>query len=98
MIDEMDFILQVLMWCPRFWGRVGWGLASFSATTALLGWRLARRSDRAEERIGVPIDFSNAVEWLPIPMSAGGFALAAAGVCLGLLLAYLGNWAHRLTR
>ena len=97
-IADMELLFHVLLWCPKCWARAGWGLASFSATMALLGWRLTRRSERVEARLGVPIDFSTAVEWLPIPMSAGGFALAVAGVSVGLVLAYLGNWAHRLTR
>lgn len=63
----------------------------------LLGWQLVRRMDRAEHRTGVVIDVGKMLESLPLPIPSTpeGFALAAFGAALGLVVAWAGKWASK---
>lgn len=93
----MSFLLDLLLWCPKFWRLVGYWMFTISGLLLLLGWRLSNKMDRIENRTGVVIDFDKilAAIPLPIPASSGGFALAVFGVLLGLTLALAGKWAQR---
>lgn len=93
----MDLLVQVLLWCPKCW-RIGGGwLFTTSCALMLLGWRLAGRVDRIEERAGINIDLSEILESipLPVPSTAEGFAFAAFCACLGVGLALTGKWAQK---
>lgn len=93
----MNWLLQLLFWCPKCWRSIGYWTFTISGLLLLLGWRLSNRVDRIENRTGVVIDFDKilAAIPLPIPASTGGFALAIFGVLLGLALAIAGKWAQR---
>lgn len=72
-------------------------LASVSAAVFFLGLRLSKKSDRVEGVTGVAIDWGSVLAALPLPIptTGPGFALAALGAALGLLMAYLGRWASK---
>ena len=94
----MDFILQLLLWCPKCWRKIGYFLFSACTTLVLLGWRLVRHMDRVEHRTGVVVDVGKALDSLPLPIpsSPEGFAIAAFGAVIGLVIALAGKWAGRL--
>ena len=94
----MDFILQLLLWCPKCWRKIGYFLFSACTTLALLGWQLVRRMDRVEHRTGVVVDVGKVLDSLPLPIPStpAGFALAAFGAMLGLVVAAAGKWAQKL--
>lgn len=93
----MDYLLQLLFWCPRCWRVVGRMLFVVCSSLALLGWRLASRVDRVERKTGVLIELDKALASvpLPIPTTGAGVALALLVAVIGLVLAKFGKWAER---
>lgn len=93
----MEIVLRLLIARPRCWTALGSMLASVSAVVFFLGLRLAKKSDRVEGATGVAIDWGSVLAALPLPTptTGPGFALAALGAALGLLMAYLGRWASK---
>lgn len=94
----MNWLLQMLFWCPKCWRSIGYLLLSLSGSMLWLGWRLANRTERIEGKTGIVIDLDKVLASvpLPIPASSGEFALAISGVLLGLTFAMAGKWAQRL--
>lgn len=72
-------------------------MSGLSVAVFLLGWRLAKKSDRVEGVSGVAIDWGSVLAALPLPIptTGPGFVLAALGAALGLVMAYLGRWASK---
>lgn len=93
----MDLLLQVLFWCPKCWRTAGRWLFIASCTLMLLGWRLAGRADRIDERAGIKVDLGKVLESipLPVPSTAEEFTFAAFCACLGFGLALTGKWAQK---
>jgi len=48
----MEIALRLLITSPRCWTALGSSLGGISVVMFFLGWRLARKSDRAEEVTG----------------------------------------------
>lgn len=94
----MDYLLQILFWCPRCWRSIGRLMFIAGTILALTGWRLSRRVERVEDRSGINIDLSQIVDAipLPVPSTSGEFALTIGVAALGFVLARLGRWAERL--
>lgn len=94
----MDYLLQALFACPRCWRFVGRLVFAVCTGLALLGLRLALRTGRVEERTGIHIDLSQALDALPIPVptTANEFALTLFCAGLGFSLARLGRWAEHV--
>lgn len=92
----MEYLLQILFWCPQCWRNVGRAMFTVCGLLTLLGWRLASRVDRIERKTGLLVDLDKALASipLPIPTSAEGVALAVFGAVLGLALARAGKWAQ----
>ncbi|RYF60101.1 MAG: hypothetical protein EOO27_07025 [Comamonadaceae bacterium] len=93
----MEFLFQILFWCPRCWRRLGSALFLACALLLLRGFMLAGRVERAEARSGVNIDLGKVLEALPfpLPVTPAGFALAGFGAVLGFALARAGRWAEK---
>lgn len=93
----MEFVLRLLIACPRCWTASGGMLASVSAAVFFLGWRLSKKSDRLEGATGMVIDWGSVLASLPVPIptTGPGFALAAMCTVLGFYVAYLGRWASK---
>lgn len=93
----MDYLLQMLFWCPKCWRNIGRVMFTVCGALALLGWRLASRVERIERKTGVLVELDKALAslQLPIPTSAEGIALAAFGAICGAGLAIAGKWADK---
>lgn len=93
----MDYLLQILFWCPRCWQNIGRAIFTVCGTLVLLGLRLMSRADRVERKTGVVIDLDAVLASipLPIPASAEGMALALFGAMAGIALALTGKWARK---
>lgn len=94
----MDYLMQLLVWCPRCWRNIGRLMFTVCSALALLGWRLASRVDRIEHRTGVLVDLDKVLASipLPIPTTVAGIALAVLGAVIGLMLALFGRWAEKV--
>ncbi len=92
----MELLFRILFGCPRCFQAAGSVLLTFSIGMLLGAWRLAKRVDRVEGATGVSIDLTKALEVLPFPTTAGGYALAIAGVIVGAFMLRLGAWAAKL--
>jgi hypothetical protein len=93
----MNYVLQLLFWCPKCWRAIGYWMFTFSGLMLLLGWRLSKKADRIENRTAVVIDLDKVLAdlLLPIPVSPEGFALFVVGAFAGLALAVAGKLAQR---
>lgn len=54
----MDFVLQILFWCPRCCRRAGYFMFSVCGTLVLLGLRLMKRVESTEHKTEVVVDLN----------------------------------------
>lgn len=92
----MELLFRILLGCPRCFQAAGSLLMTFSIGMLVVAWRLAKRVDLVEGATGVSIDLAKALDALPFPTTAGGYALAIAGVIVGAFMLRLGTWASKL--
>lgn len=93
----MNWLLRMLIACPKCWVRFGVFLSGACLSLVLLGLRVGRKMERLEQRSGALVDVDKIIAGLPlpIPITTGQLVLTGTGIFVGALLVYLGKWASR---